>query len=189
MLVLYHLLRLNTFEYDFKPTKMATIDTSQSKIQNSIGVKKNHKKSIQIDMTPMVDLGFLLITFFIFTTTISTPVAMDLIVPKTDFPPTHIAKNGVLHILLTNKNAFVYEGNDISKVEKITYNEIRNKINDKKKRTKKANKENKFMVLIKPNEQANYQQIINVLDEMIINEVKRYALVDLDKKEIEKIKL
>jgi biopolymer transport protein ExbD len=168
---------------------MATIDTSQSKITNSIGVNKIQKKSIQIDMTPMVDLGFLLITFFIFTTTISTPVAMDLIFPKADFPPTHISKDGVLNILLNNKNAFVYEGNDISKIEKISYSEIRSKINNKKKRTKLENKENKFMVLIKPNENANYQQIINVLDEMIINDVKRYALVDIDKKEIEKINL
>lgn len=138
-------------------------------------------------MTPMVDLGFLLITFFIFTTTISKPVAMDLVVPKNVFPPTIITKKGVIHILLDDKNAFVYEGDDLSKIEKITYNEIRNKINNKKERVKKQNLENKFMVLIKASENANYQQLINVLDEMIINDVKRYALVDIHQKELEKI--
>jgi biopolymer transport protein ExbD len=104
-------------------------------------------------MTPMVDLGFLLITFFIFTTTISTPVAMDLIFPKADFPPTHISKNGVLNILLNNKKTHLFMKVMIfQKIEKISYSEIRSKINNKKKRTKLENKENKFMVLIKPNE-------------------------------------
>ncbi len=168
---------------------MATIDTSQIKLPKKIGVNKIQTKSIQIDMTPMVDLGFLLITFFIFTTTISTPVAMDLVVPKDVFPPTSIQKDGVLNILLDDKNAFVYEGNDILKIQKIPYNQIRNKIINKKRRMKQENKENKFIALIKPSETANYQQLINVLDEMIISEVKRYALVDLEKKEIEKINL
>src|SRR6476620_551438 len=77
------------------------------------GVKKAKKLSTRVDMTPMVDLGFLLITFFIYTTTMSTPNTTKLNMPKKDEDQTkqmEVVKSGLLTILLGKDHVYYYEG-------------------------------------------------------------------------------
>ena len=78
------------------------------------GVKKQARKDARVDMTPMVDLGFLLITFFIFTTTMTTPTTLDLNMPKDIKDPkdqTEAKESGVLSILLGKGDmVYYYEG-------------------------------------------------------------------------------
>ncbi|MFN9109221.1 MAG: ExbD/TolR family protein, partial [Bacteroidota bacterium] len=78
------------------------------------GVKKQKKVAAKVDMTPMVDLGFLLITFFIFTTTMSSPKAFKLNVPDDtakDEEQTEAKASGAFTILLSKDNhVYYYEG-------------------------------------------------------------------------------
>ena len=143
------------------------------------GVKKAKKLSTRVDMTPMVDLGFLLITFFIFSTTMAQPTAMQLIMPKDTEKPeeqTKVKASGALTIMLgKNDGLYYYEGDDPTKIQATDYKKIRDVIIQKKKNTKPED----FVVVIKPNDESNYQNVVAILDEMSINEVKKFAMVNI----------
>jgi biopolymer transport protein ExbD len=162
---------------------MAEMDTSGGGgHKKGPGVKKAKKLSTRVDLTPMVDLGFLLITFFIFTTTMSQPTAMKLFLPKDTEKveeQNKIKESGALSIMLGKNNAiYYYEGTldpTGSNFKSTNFKEIRNIVIDKKKRTNPED----FVVVIKPSDEATYKNTVDILDEMTINDVKRYAMVDL----------
>jgi biopolymer transport protein ExbD len=169
------------------------------------GVKKAKKLSTRIDMTPMVDLGFLLITFFIFTATMSTPTTMRLIMPKDEKKPedqTEVKESAALTILMgKDNNIYYYEGQmkaDGSNFSSTTYKEIREVIQNKKKNVMQLGRglgyhpdslDRDLVVVIKPNENATYKNTVDVLDEMTINNIRRFAIVDITKPEMDAIRL
>src|SRR5918998_1016743 len=162
---------------------MAEMDTSGGGgHKKGPGVKKAKKLSTRVDLTPMVDLGFLLITFFIFSTTMSQPTAMRLFLPKDTEKPEEqnkVKASGALTLLLgKNDVIYYYEGElapDGSNFKTTTFKEVRDVIINKKKATDPKD----FVVVIKPNAESTYKNAIDALDEMTINDVKRYALVDI----------
>ncbi len=162
---------------------MAEMDTSGGGgHKKGPGVKKAKKLSTRVDLTPMVDLGFLLITFFIFTTTMSQPTAMKLNLPKdTDKPEEQnkVKESGVLTLLLgKNDQVYYYEGTlapDASNFKSSNFKDIRAEIITKKKSTDPKD----FVVVIKPDKDCSYKNVVDMLDEMLINDVKRYATVEI----------
>jgi biopolymer transport protein ExbD len=148
------------------------------------GKRRRLSRNIRIDMTPMVDLGFLLITFFIFTASMAETKALKLFMPA-DGEGSKIGNSTVLTALLGAGNQlYLYEGdwkealkND--KVVRTSYNVYTGAgslIRAKQKVL--GNRSKELMLLIKPTAGATYQNIINALDEVTINGVKKYAIVD-----------
>lgn len=161
---------------------MAEMDTSSGGgHKKGPGVKKGKKMSTRVDLTPMVDLGFLLITFFIFTTTMSKPTALKLNLPADTKDPNQqnkLNEKSALTVLLgKDNNVFYYEGDltpNASNFKPSSFKEIRSEIMQKK-----TNTDTTFMVIIKPNDQSTYKNVVDILDEMKITDTKRYALVDI----------
>lgn len=166
---------------------MSEIQTTQTNKQK--GVRKCKKLSTRVDLTPMVDLGFLLITFFIFTTSLTEPKITKLVMPSNEIDenPTKIPKSKVLQVLLKNNNKLVYYFGDAFEAASTTYftaNGIRQIILEKQKQvaTKYGNKE-EMILLIKPMDDCNYKNVIDILDEVQINNIKRYVFVDPSKED------
>lgn len=151
------------------------------------GVKKSKKKSTRVDLTPMVDLGFLLITFFIFTTTVSQPTSMNLNMPKDTKDPnldTKVKESGSLTLLLGKQNViYYYYGNDPATMQTTGYKNVRDIILKKKLSTPA----NDLFIIIKPDKDATYKNAVDILDEMDINDIPRYAMVDPTPDEYSKI--
>lgn len=172
---------------------MAEMDTSGGgKHKKGPGVKKGKKLSTRVDLTPMVDLGFLLITFFIFTTTMSQPTAFKLFLPDDRTTPENQNKakeSGALTILLgKDNNVFYYEGmlkDQGANFKSSNFKEIRDVIIQKKQSTDTAD----LVLVIKPSDESTYKNVVDILDEMSINMIKRYALVDISPVEDQLIKL
>ncbi len=166
---------------------MAEMEVKQSGHKKGPGVKKAKKASTRVDLTPMVDLGFLLITFFIFTTTMSQPTSMNLAMPKDTDKPDEINKvkeSGSLTLMLGKGNViYYYFGNDPATMQTTGYKDLRKIILDKKKATPADD----LFIIIKPDKDASYKNAVDVLDEMSIDDINRYAMVDPTPDEYSKI--
>lgn len=157
---------------------MAEMEVKDKGGKKGPGVKKGKKASTRVDLTPMVDLGFLLITFFIFTTTMSQPTSLNLNMPKDTEKPdenTKVKESGSLTLMLGKGNViYYYFGNDPTKMQTTTYKDVRDIILDKKKKTPPED----LFLIIKPDKDATYKNAVDMLDEMSIDDISRYAMVD-----------
>lgn len=136
------------------------------------------KRSTRIDMTPMVDLAFLLLTFFILTTAFKKDRALPLTMPdkpdKNSILPVMPA-SGILNLVL-DKNDRIYWWIGLDPPVQAT-NYSREGVRTILLERRKAVPE--LMVLIKPDGECRYENIVDILDEMAIARVARYAVVDL----------
>lgn len=193
--------------------------------QGKKGKKKGAKKvSTRIDFTPMVDLGFLLITFFMLTTTMIKPQTMEIAMPSKEKVPdeeqTKVKASRAITIILGKDNkVFYYEGtreNEVDpvveatdfsskgirnfliqknydvivKVEELRKEKLSKQMPDEefeKKKTEVMSDKKAPIVIIKATNDASYKNLIDVLDEMAICNIGRYAIVDITDYDIELI--
>ena len=161
---------------------MAEIETKRSAEKK----KKFNKKSTRVDLTPMVDLGFLLLTFFVFTTALATPMAMKIDLPFDKVPPDDkICESCVLTVLLDKDNRIKYyegavENNPPVKETGFAPEEIRTVLMQKKAAVKNARRSgDKFMLIIKPSAASNFKNFVDITDEVTICQIKRYYVDEM----------
>lgn len=153
------------------------------------GKVRSKKQNTRVDMTPMVDLGFLLITFFMFTTTFSKPNVMNLGLPaKPDPnapkpPPTEIKLSNSISLILGKDHRVFYHQEDKTGLNDQTLMETtfdrKGITNVIEKAHRNAADGEKFTVIIKPTDDAAYSDFVNVLDEMEVTKTEHYGVTDI----------
>ncbi|SBW06057.1 conserved hypothetical protein [uncultured Dysgonomonas sp.] len=186
---------------------MANIDTT-GKSETKKG--KPERKILRVDFTPMVDMNLLLITFFMFCTTLSIPQIMDVAMPTDKGEQAVPDSKSVTVILGENDKVYYYEGlanyedytslketntlglrnmlltrnnANMSKIKELRQKRYKKQITEKEFKEMSSNvKKSKdgLIVLIKPTEKSNYKNLVDALDEMQICGVGKYTIVDLE---------
>ena len=157
------------------------------------GKVRSKKQNSKVDLTAMVDLAFLLITFFMLTTTLSKPQSMDLTLPnkEEDNEPivdTKVDENRTMTLMLGDNNKIVYYMGLLASPKvgpkDIAYGKdgIRKELLKQKKNvlaysTALGRPKNGIIVIIKPTKKSNYRNLVDILDEMAITGVETYAIV------------
>lgn len=176
---------------------MAQLDTGDGDKKKG-GKVRSKKQSSNVDLTAMVDLAFLLITFFMLTTSLSKPQSMDLGLPDKEQDPNKkeldlkVDENRTMTILMGDNNKLMYYMgimNTPMAPTEISYgrNGIRQEILKRKEAVIQytGSSDKGLIVLIKPSKKSDYKNLIDVLDEMAISAVPTYAIVDIAPEEVD----
>jgi|APGre2960657404_1045060.scaffolds.fasta_scaffold16240_3 biopolymer transport protein ExbD len=168
---------------------MAEIETKRSahSVLRTEKKKRFNKKNTRVDLTPMVDLGFLLLTFFVFTTTVSEAKAMDLVMPydTVDTARDPVCESCVLTVLLDKANRIKYYEGVVENNPPVTETgfapkEIRTVLMQKKASVEKLRgSSDRFILIIKPSAASNFKNFVDITDEVTICQIKKYYIDEL----------
>ena len=155
------------------------------------GKVRSKKSNSKVDLTAIVYFAFLLITFFMLTTSLSKPQSMDLKLKDKNEDPSKnkdmkVDENRTLTVLVGENNKMVYYmgllATPIAGPKDISYGKdgIRKELLSRKKSVLEytGNKDKGIIVIIKPSKKSNYRNLVDILDEMAITGVSTYAIVN-----------
>jgi biopolymer transport protein ExbD len=155
---------------------MGAVDTPQPS-----GGKGKRRVGIRIDMTPLVDVAFLLLIFFMVTTVFRTPQALEINLPPKDNPPVPIAKSNILTLFALPGDRYKWMVGE-NPPQEVEWTGIENVL--KSERDKNPNR---IVVVIKIHPEARFHAMVDIIDELDSLKMTRFALAPMteeDKKEV-----
>lgn len=168
-------------------------DLQQS--DNKKGSRRITRRNPRVDLTPMVDLAFLLITFFMLVTNLNTPYRMEIAMPAKSPKPVAINPDKCMTILLGSEDRmWYYMGDNLQSMQPTNFQKggIRDILYAKQKEVRqKFGETTNLQCFIKMTDDANFQNMVSILDEMNITDMIYPSIQDMypeEKTEIEKQK-
>jgi biopolymer transport protein ExbD len=163
---------------------MAGADVVESK-SHSKGKKKKKRAGVRIDMTPMVDVALLLLTFFMLTTVFSMPQTMELNLPPDSNTKVEVAASSLLQLRIEPNMAIYWNmGNEPTALKKIALKELRPLLVERLRSIPK------LITLVQIDRDAKYNDMVDVIDELNLASITRFSIAplkDTDKKLIARV--
>ncbi|MDZ7291471.1 MAG: biopolymer transporter ExbD [candidate division KSB1 bacterium] len=166
---------------------MAAIETGESKSRGKKAAKKHKKKrriGIRIDMTPMVDVAFLLLTFFMLTTVFSKPQTMEINLPPDVKTTVEVAESNLLTLRVAADGTIFWNIGSEPPQKIATIDNIaplrallveRNRLNPK------------LITLVKVDRDGTYKMMVDIMDELNLAEITRFSLAPMTPKDKEQL--
>ena len=148
------------------------------------GSARCKKMSTHIDMTPMVDLAFLLLTFFVLTTSIQKAFVLEIVAPEETEPKVFVQEQHVITLLIDKQNTLFWRHGISEPYHSISFDHasVQILLNEKKKEIEK------MVLLIKASDGSRYQNLVDLMDEVINSNVERYCIVDCTMEDLKLIR-
>ncbi|HLP19673.1 MAG TPA: biopolymer transporter ExbD [Chitinophagales bacterium] len=176
---------------------MADISNTDRGSSKGHSKPRSKKHSLRVDMTPMVDLAFLLISFFMLTIVLTDEKALKVTMPNNTGEPDDVGECQVMHVLIDSADrVFTYEGLDVRAMQPTSFDAdhgVRQVLMSKSKLVSstcpkdKHGKPRKMVCLISLLPGAHYSSMINILDEMEITGTDVYSMQEPLAAEVEEV--
>jgi len=139
--------------------------------------KKARRLGIRIDMTPLVDVALLLLTFFMYTTSMSRPQTMEINLPPDKDVKVEIAESNLLTLRINEKGE-IFWNSGIESPKRLDPAEQLKFLREKSQGNPK------LTTLVKVDREGRYEMLVNIIDELNLAGIQRFSiapLLDADK--------
>jgi len=172
-------------------------------------VRVKRRIGIRLDMTPMVDIGFLLLIFFMCTTVFRQPQAMEITLPEANAPNVKVSQDNVLTLKLMNDGDMVWHVGENSD-QPVIVDSLGEVLKDQRKAnitrrvgegklkpealtvlqrweaqpndtslTRQIEDASKLVILVEVGDSCVYQRVVDAMDEIQQAKIQRFSITSL----------
>ena len=162
---------------------MSAVESAEASGSAKKGKKKKTKRvGIRVDMTPMVDVAFLLLTFFMLTTVFRKPQTMEINLPPDEKTQIEVAESNLMTVRVA-EDGLIWWNMGTEALKKTTFKDVQALFQER-------NRSNpRLITLVKVDRKGKYSMMVNIMDELNLANVTRFTLApmtDQDKDQIKK---
>ncbi len=161
---------------------MGMVDTPERRAKK--GGRKRKRLGFHLDMTPMVDVAFLLLTFFMLTTTFAKSNTMEINIPP-ETGEVSIAHQNVMTLRVPGDGFAYWSVGEEAPHRMPLYDKatgaseaVSKEVRQLLQQQSSANK--KLVIVVKISDKAKYRSLVDIIDELNLLKIDRFSLDDFN---------